>query len=280
MTVIAFSNRKGGQGKTTMTVNVGAALARKGYRVGLVDTDPQGNVAMMLGLQAEDMLHAAMVGGLGPDVPAIKYGGNVDPFVRVVPRERYADTDEVAEEMLAIFGNARTSEIRKVLADEDILLFDDMIQDFKEGFDLDYVLIDTAPSITPLDPNVYISVDGFVIVSELEELAINGMNMSLQQISNSNGLRKRFSMPENRVLGVITNRGRNTNLHKDNYIKLQQKFGKENVWNPVSLRVKWGEAAAMHICIQQHADARTEIRELDRIVDNIESRTTPTLSEA
>ena len=54
--IYAISNQKGGVGKTTMTLNLGASLTRMGYKVLLCDLDPQANLTMALGYQQPDEL--------------------------------------------------------------------------------------------------------------------------------------------------------------------------------------------------------------------------------
>src|SRR3954465_7533529 len=61
--VIAVSNAKGGIGKTTTVVNIGAGLALKGARVLLVDVDAQGNLAIALGVKARRTLYEVLIDG-------------------------------------------------------------------------------------------------------------------------------------------------------------------------------------------------------------------------
>src|SRR6185369_15125125 len=75
---IAVFNHKGGTGKTTTAVSVAAALAARGKRVLLVDTDAQGNVAASLGLKCDKSLYHVVVMGLAPAEAAIPVRANLD----------------------------------------------------------------------------------------------------------------------------------------------------------------------------------------------------------
>ena len=75
--VIAISNHKGGVGKTTSTLNIGAGIALKGIKVLLIDIDPQSNLTQCLGItDVENSIYGALRGG--HDLPIIKINENLD----------------------------------------------------------------------------------------------------------------------------------------------------------------------------------------------------------
>src|SRR6185503_7445516 len=76
--VIAVSNVKGGIGKTTTVVNIGAGLALKGARVLLVDIDAQGNLAMALGVKPRRTLYEVLIDGARPDACVSQARPNLD----------------------------------------------------------------------------------------------------------------------------------------------------------------------------------------------------------
>ncbi len=67
--VISIANQKGGVGKTTCSINLGGALAERGYRVLCMDMDPQANLTVGLGISLSDV-HASMADVLSDDLPS------------------------------------------------------------------------------------------------------------------------------------------------------------------------------------------------------------------
>src|SRR4051794_25791836 len=86
MTVVAICNQKGGVGKTTLTINLGAALADLGQRVLVVDLDPQGHLTEGVGLQTLYLEHAASL----YDYLVGKKLAHVEQLIQQHPTERFA----------------------------------------------------------------------------------------------------------------------------------------------------------------------------------------------
>ena len=163
-TIYAVANQKGGVGKTTTTVNVGACIAEAGYRTVIVDTDPQANATVALGLPrsrkpglyevltgqatAEEALSATSVEGLLmiPASPGLA-GANVelprlDRFEGLL-RERLAGLRELFE----------------------------------------YVLLDCPPSLGPLTVAALVAADRVIVPVQPEYLALEGLAGLLESLA-------------------------------------------------------------------------------------------------
>jgi chromosome partitioning protein len=132
--VIAVANLKGGIGKTTTVVNVGAGLALKGARVLLVDTDAQGNLAMALGIHPRRTLYDVLVDG----APAERCIVEARPGLDLLP----ADATLLGAQPII----ARRPDWSRVLAQA--------LQPVASTYD--FVLIDSAGSLTPLNVNALV----------------------------------------------------------------------------------------------------------------------------
>jgi chromosome partitioning protein len=158
MRTIAVMNQKGGVGKTTTTVNLGAALAELGQRVLLIDIDPQAHLSINFGIDpAPDRVGLYDV--LTGDTPLTAAIHPVDPHIAVVPSSIDLAAAEV--ELVSVLGREKLL-LEKMEAEQDKLAFD-------------YVLLDCPPSLGLLTVNALAAADEVIVPMLPHFLAMQGV---------------------------------------------------------------------------------------------------------
>jgi chromosome partitioning protein len=163
--VIAMCNQKGGVGKTTTTINLGAALAEYGRRVLLVDFDPQGALSVGLGVNPMELdrtiYNVLMERDVSIDDVLLKT--NVQGM-DLVP----SNIDLSAAEVQLVGEVAREQTLKRVL--EPVLA------------DYDVVLVDCQPSLGLLTINALTGSDGVIVPLECEFFSLRGVALLIQTI--------------------------------------------------------------------------------------------------
>jgi chromosome partitioning protein len=177
---IAILNQKGGVGKTTTSVNLGAALARAGKRVCVLDLDPQANASTHLGIE--------------PD------GQSPSMYEVLIDNKPLAEVRRQADDNLWVVGSdinlaAAEVELAGVVGREVILR--DLLQGDDPSFD--FVLMDCAPSLGVLTLNALCAADEVFIPLQPHFLALHGLSKLLETTAL---VSKRIN-PHLRVSGVI-----------------------------------------------------------------------------
>ncbi len=162
--VVAIANQKGGVGKTTTTVNLGAAAAELGHRVLIVDLDPQGNASTGLGINPRN-LNASMYDVLLHDVP-------LDDAVEAAAVRGLF----VAPANLDLAG----AEIELVPAFSRELRLKNAINAVQDDFDL--VLIDCPPSLGLLTVNAFAAASEVLVPVQCEYYALEGLGQLLRNV--------------------------------------------------------------------------------------------------
>lgn len=156
--VLAITNQKGGVGKTTTTVNLGASLATAGKRVLLVDLDPQGNATMGSGVdkrQLTSTVYQVLIGTRTvEEVRTRSQGGSYD----LVPANRELAGAEVEMVELA----SRETRLKSAL---------DAVREH-----YDFVLIDCPPALNLLTVNALCAADAVMIPMQCEYYALEGLS--------------------------------------------------------------------------------------------------------
>lgn len=174
MRKIAVVNHKGGTGKTTTAVHLAAGLAESGYRVLLMELDPQGNVGAWFGLDAEEAHMAdVLAGSIETGAARIEVRQNLEV---IASDWRLA---EVEERM--IWGQERERGLANRLRQYD---------------DYDFGIIDCAPSMSMLTTSALAYADEVVIPISMEYLALVGVRQLIENIlrmTQHNGVKKRIA---------------------------------------------------------------------------------------
>ncbi|MEX0885308.1 MAG: AAA family ATPase [Phycisphaeraceae bacterium] len=165
--MIALMNQKGGVGKTTTTVNVGAALARGGHRVLLIDLDPQAHLTLHLGVEPDELERSVYDLLTDPAMTAAELVHQLEPNLGLLPAEvNLAGVEsELAEQAAA--GRAQ-----RVLADKTR----DLLRQF------DYVLLDCPPSLGLLTVNALALADEVIVPMQAHFLALQGLSKLLETV--------------------------------------------------------------------------------------------------
>ncbi len=231
--IIAMCNQKGGVGKTTSTINLGAALAEYGRRVLLVDFDPQGALSVGLGVRSQDLdvtIYNLLVerGHDAHDVIQTTRVHNLD----VLP----ANIDLSAAEVQLVGEVAREMVLARVLrsvADE-----------------YDVILIDCQPSLGLLTVNALTASHGVVIPLEAEFFAMRGVALLVETIEK---VQDRLN-PRLEIDGILATMYDGRTLHSRDVVRsVVDHFGDKVFHTVISRTVKFPDATLAAEPITQYA---------------------------
>ena len=179
--VIAVTNQKGGVGKTTTTVNLGAALAEKEQYTLLVDSDPQGGLSIALGLPAYDLEFTLYSILTDTRIPIAAVTHHIRPHLDVIP----ANIDLAGAELQLVAMMGREFILR------------DALTSVRDRYN--FVLIDCPPSLGLLTVNALAAADGILVPLQCEFLAMRGLDTLIDVVAR---VQRRLN-PQLRLLGIV-----------------------------------------------------------------------------
>jgi chromosome partitioning protein len=219
--IIALCNQKGGVGKTTSTINLGAALAELGRRVLLVDFDPQGALSVGLGVQPHQLDRTAynllMERGVSAEDILLKTSvAGMD----LLP----SNIDLSAAEVQLVGEVAREQTLARALK--------------PIAEDYDFVLIDCQPSLGLLTVNALTAAHGVIVPLECEFFSLRGVALLIDTVDK---VRERLN-PDLRLDGILATMYDGRTLHgREVYARVLEAFGDAVFDTVISRTVRFPE---------------------------------------
>jgi len=236
--VISMTNQKGGVGKTTTTINLGAALAEAGRRVLMVDMDPQGSLSIGLGVPQEELSTIRTVYDMLMDPQAF-------PATAVVRTTSIPGLDLLPANIHLSAAELRLAgEVAREYA------LDRALETIREHYD--YVLIDCQPSLGLLTVNALTSSNGVIIPMECEFFALRGVEMLRDTIGK---VKERLNnkLTIDGVLATMVDS--RTNHTRETIQAVLDMFGDSVFHTTVSRTVKFPETTKAGVSIIEQAPA-------------------------
>lgn len=231
--IYTLVNQKGGVGKTTTAINIGAYLAKLDQRVLIVDIDPQANATSSLGVEKNSVSISTYDALLSGDVPASAILFNERLNLSLLP----SSPSLAGAEVELVEEDGREFRLRDALA-----LFKDKY---------DYILIDCPPSLGLLTVNGLVAAkDGVLIPVQCEYLALEGLGQITQTIERIQS----SLFPKLRVRGVIlTMFDSRTNLSTDVVKEVNNHFPGLVFKSVVPRSIRLAEAPSYGLPISSYA---------------------------
>jgi len=237
----AVANQKGGVGKTTLTLNLGASLAKLGYRVMVVDCDPQANATMALGYSQPDELPVTLPHIMGEIISA---GGRLNNC-ELLHRRGYIFN---AQGMDFIPSSIDLSGIENILLNtisrENVLR---KVVGYIKA-DYDYIILDCAPSLNFVTINALNAADRILIPMQPQFFSAKGLELLLSTIGS---VRENLN-PDLIVAGaLITMYDNRLNFHREVLDEVKSACGPYfrifDTKIPISVRVTETQARAQSV---------------------------------
>ena len=230
--IISLCNQKGGVGKTTSTINLGASLAEYGRKVLLIDFDPQGALSAGLGVPTHDV----------PTIYDLLLGTLKDPNDAIIPTA-FANLDVIpanidlsAAEVHLVNEVARESILARVLA--------------KVADNYDVILIDCQPSLGLLTVNALTAAHGVLIPLECEFFALRGVALLIETIEK---VKDRLN-PGLDLDGIFATMFDSRTLHSREVLeRVVETFGEKVLETVITRTVKFPDASVAGAPITTYA---------------------------
>jgi len=249
--IITLCNQKGGVGKTTTSISLGAALAEYGRRVLAIDFDPQGALSAGLAINTHEAttIYDLLLNGKLEPRDAIQH--TAVPGLDVIP----ANIDLSAAEVHLVNEVAREQALARVLR--------------RVSDDYDVVLVDCQPSLGILTVNALTAAHGVLIPLESEYFALRGVALLIETVDK---VRERLN-PALELDGILVTMFDSRTLHsREVYERVVEAFKDKVLDTVISRTVKFPDASVAGTPITQFAPDHPAAEAYRRLARELVSR--------
>ncbi len=257
---ILISNQKGGVGKTTVTCNLAVGLAMKGYRVGVLDTDPQGHCSLQFGvLDEQGKPYEALFNLI---INAKKFNLTMEDLTFDVSPKRGEWSGSIRllpggkETALAAFGmQMRGAKFHELTA---------LLEPFTS--ECDYVLCDTSPTVSLLTPSLMAWADYVLIPTDGAALDVSGVHEVMYTMIQAAGNH------DAKLLGILPTKSHPTTKEDNTQLARLLEWYPGYVWDDVQLTYStiWKQASDVAASIFEWAEeSHPAYQQMSALVDKV-----------
>ena len=252
--IIAIANQKGGVGKTTTTLNLGAAIAEKNKKVLLVDSDPQASLTISCGIEMKELeksLYDAIV----------EENGDGENFVKgIIIRTKTKNIDLLPSNI-----DLSTAEIELMNMYDRERILKSILEPLKTYYD--YILIDCPPSLGILTINALTAADEVIVPMVTDYLALRGAGILVNRTIKK--VKKKLN-PKLKIAGILPTMHKTRTLHAKEVLETLRGHFQDLVFDTVIKEtVKFKESSVDGTPILEYAkssEAAEEYRSLAKEV--------------
>jgi chromosome partitioning protein len=260
------ANQKGGVGKTTSAVNIGAALAMGGLRTLVIDLDPQGNASTAFGVQRDEVqgMYEVIIKDLPIKEAALKVPGY--PALEIIPATQSLANAEV--ELVPLV--ARELRLKRALTNY-------LNEAATRGERFDYVIIDCPPSLGLLTINALVAADELLIPIQCEYYSLEGLTLLLHTVTL---IQEHLNQNLKLTTIVLTMYDGRTRLANDVAEEIRKHYPNELIDIPIPRAVRVSEAPSYGQTVMTYDPGSNGAEAYGQVAREIARRGAPTITSA